>query len=57
MPTMPRVYGTLENSAFSAGYFEPPAVAVLSVAGLRHEAVDHAMERHVVVKMIARELL
>ena len=24
MPTIPRVNGTLENSAFSSGYFEPP---------------------------------
>jgi len=24
MPTMPRVNGTLENSAFRFGYFEPP---------------------------------
>jgi hypothetical protein len=29
----------------------------LTVAGLRHEAVDHAMERHIVVKMVARKLL
>ena len=32
-------------------------VAVLAVAGLRHEAVDDAMERHVVVKSLARQLL
>ena len=24
MPTMPRAYGTLENSALRSGYFEPP---------------------------------
>ena len=24
MPTMPRLNGTLENSAFRLGYFEPP---------------------------------
>jgi hypothetical protein len=29
----------------------------LPVAGLRHEAVDDAMERHIVVKMLAREHL
>src|SRR3974390_62834 len=33
------------------------AVAVLTVAVLHHEAVDHAMERHIVVKMVARKLL
>ena len=33
------------------------AVAVLAVAGLRHEAGDHAVERHVVVEVLARELL
>ena len=33
------------------------AVAVFAVAGLRHETVDDAMERHVVVKLLARQLL
>ncbi|MET4761001.1 hypothetical protein ABH970_001373 [Bradyrhizobium ottawaense] len=33
------------------------AVEVLAVAGLRHEAVHDAMERHVVVIALARELL
>ncbi len=33
------------------------AVAAIAVAGLRHEARDHAMERHVVVEAVARELL
>ena len=33
------------------------AVAVLPVAGLRHEAGDHAVERHVVVEAVARQLL
>ena len=33
------------------------AVTVLAVAGLRHEAVDDAVERHVVVKVLAREQL
>src|SRR6185437_2719108 len=33
------------------------AIEILAVAGLRHEAVHHAMERHVVVKAVARELL
>ena len=33
------------------------AVEVLAVAGLRHEAVHHAVERHVVVIALARELL
>ena len=33
------------------------AVAVLPVAGLRHEARDHAVERHAVVEVLARELL
>ena len=33
------------------------AVEILAVAGLRHEAVDHAVERHVVVIAVARELL
>ena len=31
------------------------AIAVLAVAGLRHEAVDDAVERHVVVKTFARQ--
>src|ERR1700686_2641455 len=31
------------------------AVAVLAVAGLRHEAVDDTMKRHVVVKTVARQ--
>ena len=31
------------------------AVTVLTVAGLRHEAVDHAVERHVIVKTFARQ--
>ena len=35
-----------------AGAVAPPAVA-----GLRHEARDHAMERHAVVEAVARELL
>jgi hypothetical protein len=30
---------------------------ILAVTGLRHESVNHAMKRHIVVKMIARELL
>ena len=30
---------------------------MLAVAGLRHEAVDDAMERHVVIKALARQLL
>ena len=30
---------------------------ILAVAGLRHESLDHAMERHVVVIALARELL
>ena len=33
------------------------AVEILAVAGLRHEAVDHAVERHVVVIALARQLL
>ena len=33
------------------------AVEILAVAGLRHEAVHHAVERHVVVITLARELL
>ena len=33
------------------------AVAVLAVAGLRHEAGDDAVERHAVVEALARELL
>ena len=33
------------------------AVEVLAVAGLRHEAVHDAVERHVVVKALARQLL
>src|SRR5579864_9117455 len=32
------------------------AVAVLAVAGLRHETVDDPVERHVVVKTLARQL-
>ena len=33
------------------------AIEILAVAGLRHEAVHHPMERHVVVKTFTRELL
>src|SRR5689334_4670804 len=33
------------------------AVEFFTVAGLRHEAVDDAVERHVVVEAVARELL
>ena len=33
------------------------AVAVLAVTGLRHEAVDHPMERHVIIKSFARQKL
>ena len=33
------------------------AVEILAVAGLRHEAVHHAVERHVVVVALARQLL
>src|SRR5215813_7598078 len=33
------------------------AVEVLPVAGLRHEAGDHAMERHAVVEFLARQRL
>ena len=58
MPTMPRLNGTLENSACRFGIFRAAgAVAVLAVAGLRHEAVDHAVERHVVVELLARQRL
>ena len=58
MPTMPRLNGTLENSCLQVRIFRSAgAVEILAVAGLRHEAVHHAMERHVVVKAFARELL
>src|SRR5205085_8581767 len=33
------------------------AIKILSVAGLRHEAVHHAVERHVVVITFTRKLL
>jgi hypothetical protein len=33
------------------------AVTVFAVAGLRHEAVDHAVERDVVIKAFARQKL
>ena len=33
------------------------AVEILAVTGLRHESLDHAMERHVIVVALARELL
>src|SRR5882757_10158752 len=33
------------------------AVALLAVTGLRHEAADDAVERHVVVELVARQLL
>src|SRR5208282_3991689 len=32
------------------------AVAVLPIAGLRHETIDDAVERHVVIEAVAREL-
>src|SRR3569623_1435530 len=32
-------------------------IAVLDVAGLRHEAIDHAMEHHAVVQPLTRQLL
>ena len=55
---MPRLNGTSENSALRSGCFRAAgAVAVRAVAGLRHETVDDAIERHVVVKAFARQLL
>ena len=57
MPTTPRLNGVWLNSACRLGYLEPPVPStVRAVAGLRHEAGDHAMERHVVVEAFAREL-
>jgi hypothetical protein len=53
-----RLNGVCVNSAARFGYFEPPVpFLVLPVAGLRHEARDHAVERHVVIILVARELL
>ena len=58
MPTMPRLNGTLKTPPAGCRIFRAAgAVAVLPVAGLRHEAGDHAVERHVVVEALARELL
>ena len=55
---MPRLNGTLENSGLQVRVFRSAgAVEILAVAGLRHEAVHHAVERHVVVIAVARELL
>ena len=51
IPTEPRSNGSRENSAGRLGSFDPPVplVAGLDVAGLGHEAVDHAVEDDVVV--------
>ena len=69
MPTAPRMKcALLENSAGRSGSSEPPVptalgvvavlhVAVLHVAGLRHEAVDDAVEGDVVVGAFAHQLL
>ena len=65
---MPRLKGSLENSAGRSGSSEPPVpaalgveallhVAVLDVAGLRHEAVDDAVEGDIVVGAFAHQLL
>ena len=68
IPTTPRSKGSLENSAGRSGCSEPPVpgpaqveavlhVAVLDVAGLRHEAVDHPVEGDVVVLARPRQRL
>ena len=58
MPTMPRLKCTLGEFLLQVRIFRPAAaVEILAVAGLRHEAVHDAMERHVVVIAVARKLL
>ena len=58
MPTTPRLNGVVREFRRQVRIFRAAgAVEVLAVAGLRHEAVHHAMERHVVVIALARELL
>ena len=55
---MPRVNGTLGELRLQVRIFRTAgAVEILAVAGLRHEAVHHAVERHVVVIALARQLL
>ena len=57
MPTVPRSNGTVGKFGLQVRIRRAAgAVAVLAVAGLRHEAVDDAMERHVVIKSLARQL-
>ena len=56
MPTVPRLNGVLVNSA--AQLLARAAHAGAGrIAGLRHEAVDHAMEHDAVVEPVARQLL
>ena len=66
---VPRAWFMLENSAFRSGLSEPPmpardglkslaaGLAELHVAGLRHEAVDDAVEDHAVIGALAGQLL
>ena len=66
---VPRTWFMLENSAFRSGLSEPPMparaglkslaarLAELHVAGLRHEAVDDAVEDDAVIGAFARQFL
>ena len=58
MPQVPRRKCRLVvNSAGRSGSFEPPVPVPVGIAALRHEALDHPMERRVVVEPLARQRL
>ena len=53
---MPRTCGSALNSALRF-VLEPPVPVPVGIAGLGHEAVDHAMEDDAVVEAFAHQLL
>ena len=53
---MPRTCGSLVNSALRSGRSDPPVAGAGRVAALGHEAGDHAVEDHAVVKAAVGEL-
>jgi hypothetical protein len=58
MPTTPRRKWYARKFRFQVRIFRAAsAVAVLAVASLCHESSDDTVEWHIVVKMLARELL
>ena len=54
-PTLPRLNSSCVNSAGRSGSFEPPDAGAGRIAGLRHEAGDHAVEYDAVVEALLRQ--